>query len=223
MKQDEWFSRWRDGRIAFHRLEVNELLLQFWPKLEIKPNATIFVPFCGKSLDMIWFLRQGYSVIGIELSPIACKAFFVENGLKVTEYQSESFRIFESGKIKIFCGDYFELQAGMIGDISAVFDRGSLVALPKEMREKYVRHMHRLASNAKHLLITLEYNQNEMSGPPFSVSEQEIQSLYDEPHYRAERLLHENVDIPERFRARGMRALTESVYMIQAQAKNLDK
>jgi len=49
------------------------------------------------------------------------------------------------------------------------------------MRERYVRHLVIiLPPTTQILLITLEYPQTEMQGPPFSVSASEVEAFYRE-------------------------------------------
>lgn len=57
-----------------------------------------------------------------------------------------------------------------------------MVALPKETRIHYANHLYGLTNNAKQLLISFEYPEKTLNGPPFSVPESEINTLY-EPHY----------------------------------------
>ena len=44
-------------------------------------TCSVFVPLCGKSLDMVWLLEQGFSVTGCEISELAVQQFFTENSI----------------------------------------------------------------------------------------------------------------------------------------------
>ena len=44
-----------------------------------KSGCSIFVPLCGKTLDLIWLNEKGHTVMGCELSEVAAKQFFEEN------------------------------------------------------------------------------------------------------------------------------------------------
>ena len=74
MKPEFWLGRWQTGRTGFHQSEAEPLLLENFPKAGA--HGKVFVPLCGKSLDMVWLARQGYEVVGVELSPLACEGFF---------------------------------------------------------------------------------------------------------------------------------------------------
>jgi thiopurine S-methyltransferase len=63
--------------------------------------------------------------------------------------------------------------------VTAIYDRAALIALPKEMRSKYVDHLQKVLSPAVNiLLVTLEFDQE--TGPPFSVSADEVEALFGE-------------------------------------------
>ena len=215
MQHDFWHQRWEQNQIGFHTHAVNPHLQRFWPKLAVKPGSRVFVPLCGKSNDMLWLLAQGYQVVGAELSSLAVSAFFDENNLHPIVRQQGKFLINEIDGLQIFCGDFFELSAGELGIVDAVYDRASLVALPPEMRIDYVSHMAGLLeSEQKLLLLTFDYNQHEMQGPPFSVSSDEIEMLYRNwctidlltSEDALERELH--------FKERGLSTLHEQVYRL---------
>ncbi|MBI1175250.1 MAG: thiopurine S-methyltransferase [Sideroxydans sp.] len=215
MKKDFWLERWEREEIGFHQDEVNPHLARHWPTLSPAAGSTVFVPLCGKSLDMVWLHNHGHPVVGVELSPVAVESFFAENGYTPTTRETRDFRQFEAGGIRILCGDFFDLTAGDLKDVDAVFDRASLVALPPEMRQRYSNHLMEILPSRTHiLLITFEYDQAAMPGPPFSVSPEEVHALYRE---HAEIKLLEQVDILEatpRFKARGLDHLHENVFLL---------
>ncbi len=132
---------WRNDQTDFHQQQVNPLLTRFWPSLNLKKPGCIFVPLCGKSLDLIWLAQQGYNVVGVELSPVAAKAFFEENKLTPHKSKNGEFVVWESGQIKILCGDFFRLTLSDLGEIDVVYDRAALTALPESLRTHYVAHL----------------------------------------------------------------------------------
>ena len=121
-----WQQCWRDRSTDFHQKSVNAFLTRFWPGFELEPGSRVFVPLCGKSLDMIWLAAQGHEVIGVELSPIAARAFFSENRLRPVRRKVGNFTLWEHGKLSILCGDYFSLTQRDLGRIDAVYDRAGL-------------------------------------------------------------------------------------------------
>ena len=216
MEPNFWHQRWENNKIGFHLGQVNPYLVQYWPDLGLHAGSRVFVPLCGKSLDMLWLAEQGHDVIGVEISPIAVRAFFEDNQLKPKVTQQGAFEIWSVDQITILLGDYFELSPAQLGEVEAVYDRASLVALPQEMRPDYVDHLNALCPSVPRLLITLDYDQACMSGPPFAVSNDEVQELYQD---RTSLVLLEDSDVlaeNERFRQQGLDRLVEAVWRIGA-------
>lgn len=174
-----WQQCWRDRDTDFHQTTVNSSLIRFWPSLGLAPGDRIFVPLCGKSLDLLWLARQGHPVIGVELSPLAVRAFFKESRLQASRRKQGKFTLWQSGNIEILCGDLFDLCASDLGNIAAVFDRASLTALPEEIRVAYLAQLRRIipASSKILLLTTEEPDIGETQDQPFAVAD-EITSLY---------------------------------------------
>lgn len=214
MNPDFWLERWRLQEIGFHQDEINPYLKQYWHELYLSGEVLVFVPLCGKSRDMLWLHEQGHAVLGVELSDIAVQAFFAENGY-IPHSTEGKFTSSEADNMRILCGDIFDLCQNDMAGVKAVYDRASLVALPPEMHQRYARHMANiLPPSTQILLITFEYPQNEMQGPPFAVSENDVIALYRE-HAEVRRLgridvLSQNT----RFQQRGLSRLHESVYLL---------
>jgi thiopurine S-methyltransferase len=82
MKPEYWLKRWREGRTGWHNEAVLPLLMKYWPALEVPRGTRVLVPFCGKTLDMLWLAEQGLRVLGVEVSPLAIEQFFADNDLK---------------------------------------------------------------------------------------------------------------------------------------------
>ncbi|QEW06736.1 thiopurine S-methyltransferase [Nitrincola iocasae] len=179
MEHQFWNDRWELNQIGFHQEEINAYLESHWQELGLADNAPVFVPLCGKSLDMLWLREQGHAVLGIELSEMALKQFFSENQLPFTYQQKGDFVCFQTEQMRLLAGDFFNLTADDIAPIDAVYDRASLIALPPEMRVGYARHMARLLPEGAHiLLISLEYDDGTLKGPPFCVRQVEVQQLF---------------------------------------------
>lgn len=179
MKKEFWLERWERAEIGFHQDEINPYLLRYAQTLGLAQGGEVFVPLCGKSLDMVWLRQQGCTVLGVELSSIAVRDFFRENGLAPAHTNSGKFECCEAEGIRILCGDFFDLSKADMTNVNVVYDRASLVALPPEMRESYARHLAEVLPPAtKILLVTFDYPQAEMQGPPFAVSVNEVDALY---------------------------------------------
>lgn len=175
-----WLRRWQQQDTDdFHQSSVNRFLPRFWPSLNAAPNSRVFVPFCGKSLDMIWLAEQGHQVIGVELSPIAVRDFFRENRLPSRQQRAGRFTLWQHGKLSILCGDYFALTAANLGRIDTVYDRAALTALPGDLRKRYVTQLRKIvAPTADILLLTTEDAEaDETPSQIFGVAA-EIEALY---------------------------------------------
>lgn len=181
MEKSFWLKNWEENQIGFHMSAFNELLLAHIDKFNLKKESTIFVPLCGKSLDLIYFAKLGHRVIGLELSEKAVNAFFTENNLdfEIKTEGNYTHYVCKNLKIDIFQGDFFELKPEIIGPIDFIYDRASLIALPEEMRVRYGKVIEKITkANSQMLLITVEYDHPTLIGPPFSVKEEEVNKLY---------------------------------------------
>lgn len=178
MQPEFWHKRWALNQIGFHLGEVNPNLQRFWPELELEKHARVLVPLCGKSLDLVWLAGQGFQVLGVELSEKAVEDFFNEQQLVAKISQRGAFKAYSAESIELWCGDFFALTAQDVVECVGLYDRAALIALPPEMRERYTQHLTQILPGAcEGLLITLEYEQTQIDGPPFSVSDAEVQQL----------------------------------------------
>ncbi|WP_347988144.1 thiopurine S-methyltransferase [Methylomonas sp. AM2-LC] len=174
-----WLKFWLDQRTDFHQNNVNQLLIRFWPSFHTQPGSRVFIPLCGKSLDILWLAEQGYEVIGVELSPIAVKAFFRENHMQPSKRRMGKFTVWQQGKISILCGDYFALLPENLGVIDIVYDRAALTALPEDIRKHYVKHLRLIVPDAEQIfLLTAEDVEGTKEFSSNNEVDSEISSLY---------------------------------------------
>ena len=215
MQTEFWHDKWRTGKIGFHQATVDHCLREHWSTLNIAPGAEVFVPLCGKSLDLIWLLERGMSVVGVELSAIAIESFCMEHGIPAKRRTFNNFNVYETKTLRLFCGNFFALNREHVNSISAVFDRAALISWMPELRSKYVSHMSSLTdSGTQTLLITLEYPQSQMDGPPFSVGTSEVKTLYAQNHKVRELQRRDILSSEPRFGARGVTQLHEVCYQL---------
>lgn len=180
MEKPFWLERWEAGEIGFHQREVHPALPKYFSK---KPPCKIWVPLCGKSRDLLWLADRGHQVIGTECSEIACRSFFEEAGVSFKIEKHQSHEVYRSSQIEIWCGDHFDFPLERLEGLSGIYDRAALVALPPEMRRIYSQKLlaglsHVSTNNFTMLLITFEYDQSQVDGPPFSVESSEVQKLF---------------------------------------------
>lgn len=215
MDKEFWLQRWEQNQIGFHKDEINSHLKDFWTDVGLQGQGTVFVPLCGKSRDLLWLLAQGHRVIGVELSPLAIKAFFQENGLQPEVRDEGRFTSWRAGELVLLQGDFFDLDAGHLHECAAVYDRASLIALPPDMRARYAKHiLSILPADASMLLVTMEYPQEKVQGPPFSVHEEEVRALYESEFQVAKLFELDILDELPRIAASGVEYLTEKVYRL---------
>ncbi len=182
MDANFWHNRWQTNQTGWHELIINPLLIAHSPSLNVPPGGRVFVPFCGKSLDLGWFLAQGYAVAGAELSELAVTQLFAELGIEPTRSEVEKHKLFHGEKIDVFVGDLFDLSREILGPVDAVYDRAALVALPQAMRVQYTTHLKSLTAFAPQLVIGYEYDQTVVPGPPFSVTSDELHRHYGDSY-----------------------------------------
>ena len=208
-----WETRWQEDRIGFHLKEVNPYLIRFSDQLLHENPDRLFVPLCGKTLDLCWLTKKTKKVIGIELVSKAVRDFFAENTIDYLIQQDETLQKFSSKSIDIYLGDFFELNPEQTSSFKAIYDRASIVAIEKPERREYVDHLISFLDKAGRILLTtMEYNQNQMEGPPYSVPAEEIESLF--APLGSIKLLETSDILDDRFRNKGLNRLLEHVFLI---------
>lgn len=216
MHEAFWQERWARDQIGFHLDQVNPYLQRHWPTLELPAGARVLVPLCGKSLDLAWLAGQGYRVLGVELAEKAVQDFFAEQGLQPEITRQDAFKVYRAGTLELWCGDFFALRAEDVADCQALYDRAALIALPPQMRERYAAHLTAiLPSGCRGLLITLDYAQSQMDGPPFAVGDDEVQRHFAAA-WQVQTLQREDVLAGNwKFIRHELKALDELVYRLQ--------
>lgn len=178
MEKAFWMNSWElEGPYtSFHRKDIHPYLIKHLPPFSLE-GKSVFVPLCGKSIDMIYFSHFANRVIGVELVEKAVLQFFSENQLAYKRVGNR----FISGNITIFCCDLFTLTPNDLGPIDIVYDRASLVALPEPMRMRYLQTLEELTPiGALTFLNTVEYAPT-LPSPPFSISPHDVSSYF--PNY----------------------------------------
>lgn len=173
-----WHQKWENNEIAFHEGKANAHLVKFFGELSLAKGSRVFVPLCGKTVDIAWLLAGGYRVAGAELSELAVRQLFADLGVEPGILAAGKLTRFTAANIDIFVGDIFDLSAELLGPVDAVYDRAALVALPEQIRSRYTAHLMEITNKAPQLLITFEYDQALMEGPPFSIGSGEVYRHY---------------------------------------------
>lgn len=219
MQKDFWLKAWQEDRTGFHQKRFNTRLVKYWPRLDLTPGDEVFVPLAGKSLDMLYLLEQGLRVFGIELSQKAVEAFFDENALSYKrhetalghEYRGEG----AADGLRLLVGDFFALTAADLQGIVACYDRASLIAMNTDMRAAYAAQLGKvLAPGVQALLLTIDYDQSQMKGPPFAVSDALCRELLGAAFAIEEWECHSGDERLGNLKDRGLDTLTEYVYRL---------
>ena len=201
MTPEFWHKRWQEKRIGFNQSAVNPLLTEYIDHLDLAVGSRIFVPLCGKSIDMVWLAAQGYDVVGVELVETAVQEFFAEQNIQpivsqhventdIKCYQGQLVDGDEQRTITLWAADIFALTSTDLGTIDAIYDKAALIALPADMRPDYSEQIRKVSDNAPQLLITLNYDQSKKDGPPFSINNEQVQQYYGS-HYQICKLASE--------------------------------
>ena len=178
-KAEFWLDKWVTNEIGFHQAAVNTFLETYWPRLGVPAGGRVFVPLCGKSKDIVWLHDAGFSLVGVELSDVAAQAFFEENELHPEMDEVAGLKRYSANRFEYWVGDFFALNNNLIEPVDAVFDRASMIALAPGIRPRYVAHMRTLMSaRCQILLLTLGYDTNLVSPPPYIVERDEIMECY---------------------------------------------
>ena len=209
-----WHGKWASNRIGFHLEDVNPLLIEYWKKTNPNYEDKVLVPLCGKSEDLVWLASKHEDVQGVELSKIAVRAFFAEHFYTpmVTSINGQH-ELYQFDELSIYAGDFFTAP---VQSADIIYDRAALVALPEEMRAEYALRIKSLLNpGGRILLVTLDYVQEEMAGPPFSVTEQEVNRLFGE--YKITKLNRDEADEHHpKIAQKGLSRFAEEVYLIES-------
>ena len=182
---EDWNFRWKQNHIGFHLASVDPSLIKYEHVL-LGQNNRVFLPLCGKSKDLVYLADKGHDVRGCEFVEKAVKDFFSENGLgytrmvktldtgSINEYKATS------KQITIYQGDFFALSSHSVGKFDAIWDRASLTAIHPKRRSEYAKKiLDLLSANGKFLTNAFYMTGVQYSGPPYSVSLDDIKEMYE--------------------------------------------
>lgn len=214
----QWHSRWQSNQIGFHVDDVQPWLMSHWPLFMgtgVEAGGCVFVPLCGKTLDIEYFLTKGHEVIACELSEVAVQQLFEQLVMTPHITKWAGGVCYSGANITVYVGDVLAMGQQELSGVDYIYDRAALIALPKETRQLYMAQLQSLCPKAKQFIITLDYDQSLTQGPPYAVSEQEIHEHYA-ANFTVKRIIHENIIEDEpRFKKRGLLSLHESLYWLE--------
>lgn len=209
-----WLERWQLGQTGFHLETVHPLLERHWPRAVGQDKGPVLVPLSGKSLDLRYLNERGHPVTGIELSGIAIRQFFELLGETPKPQPLAIGRLYQTDHLNLLEADFFDLERQHLGEVAFVYDRAALIAMSPSQQGAYAEQLLRLSLPAPVFLITLDYAPNAMTGPPFPVSPERLESLFG-LHYEIRCLEQsEVIDANPSLRARGLSRLTEAAWWL---------
>ncbi|MDX1673111.1 MAG: thiopurine S-methyltransferase [Balneolaceae bacterium] len=180
METSFWEKRWQEGRTGWHLDRVYPPLKKFWPLFGLNSTCRVFVPLCGKSLDLLWLHDRGCHVVGNEVAKKAVEQFFRESGRQAATETVSSFTLYRSDEIEIWQGDFFDLHPELFDPFDLIHDRAGLIALPRNRREEYAKKLIEISDQQTSIFLNaFEYDQQEMEGPPYAVFTEEIEALFN--------------------------------------------
>jgi len=210
--QELWHNKWASNQIGFHLDDVNPLLIKYWPQLSPSRGQSVLVPLCGKSEDLVWLAQKHDEVHGVELSDIAVRSFFSEHLYTplVTPLDNHH-TLYQFDELSLYVGDFFTAP---LQPVELVYDRAAMIALPAGIRPIYADRIRSLLkTNGRMLLVTLDYPQEEMTGPPFSVPEQEVRELFS--GMKLTKLYRDDADEAHPRIKKGLSRFAEEVWLVE--------
>ena len=247
MTHEFWHNAWKSGKTGWRQQRVNTRLVHYWPgilanyragnaqfdsaclaaaEVALPATETVFVPLCGDSPDLAWLHDSGHPVVGSELDESAIRKFFTDRNIAFEVEVLSNMQVFRSLNVNpgysLVCGDFFALEPVHLGGATLVYDRAATVALPADLRPVYAKQMATLVpADSDVLLLSFVYDQSKMDGPPFSVSEREVEANYG-GYFSIERLGGASgPDIVGNLKDRGLDSLEEIVFRLRRNARTM--
>lgn len=229
MELDFWHDKWTKNEIGFHLDAPHPWLVNSAADLGITHKQTVFVPLCGKTHDIDFLLQQGCNVVANELSELAVQSLFDRLQLNpdISEWLTSNStatasltgKRYQAGALTVYVGDFFKLtyqdiQSVNEDEVHWIYDRAALVALPFAMRQQYSQALFKLCPQAKQILMTLDYDQTQMAGPPFSVSLDEVNDHYSATYEIEIKHQQDIIEKEPRFKQRGLTAFNQRLYCL---------
>lgn len=182
-KIDFWSDMWNQaGNPRWHQSDFDSNLQRITGL-----KGRVFLPLCGGTRDLMWFNKQPLvtEVIGTEACIQGIKQFEIEQGIKFEVKEVGEFKVYVFEKIQIFLGNHFSKElVTLFSDekFDLIFDRASLIAITKEMREEYKARMIKwLKPGGLYYLQTFNYDEKlRPNMPPRPFDKSTVESLYSD-------------------------------------------
>ena len=146
-------------------------------------GISILVTWCGKSVDLPWLCQEGYNVVGVELSEIAVKEMFKENGIPCTIAKKGEFFVYQASdrKLKILVGNFYKLTPEISGMFEAVWDNNAFGASERQDRNAYQEVLGLLLRpKGRVLLACFEFGDQNYEHVPYSISPAHLKDVFQD-------------------------------------------
>lgn len=204
-----WKECWNTPNVAFHNPNLNELFIKYHDKMLTRPGMRIFVPLCGKAVEMKWLVDQGHKVVGLEAAPVPCKAFFEENNIpyEIHEMKGIHGEKYESldHNVVIYCCDFFLFSKDVCGEIDGIWDSGGLNSMDVEDRDKYIHRIRSLMGKGCVNLTEFVNFDKSIVDITWSMTKEELEREFGEG-FTVEDITQ--MDAPKRLKDQGCDSLT---------------
>lgn len=182
VSHSEWHDRWKNNNTRWHSKTVHVDLVKY-EEILLQNKGKIFLPLCGKSVDLKYLAQKGHDVVGLELSGKAIVEFFEENCVAFSEKRHPKFpfNVYQAKDLSIiiYQRDIFQANKEMLGLFDAVWDRASFVAINIPERLKYIKIISSvLKENGRLLLNVFTYDGSVYGGPPHTINGGLITELF---------------------------------------------
>ncbi|KAL7644768.1 UNVERIFIED_CONTAM: hypothetical protein RMT77_004581 [Armadillidium vulgare] len=178
-----WEKLWSTKLTPFHQKEVCPFLLKNSSNLNFASPKRVFIPLCGKALELKWFYDRGFEVVGVELISIPVEEFFKEQNLSFKIRELPWAKVYESSdqRIKIYVADIFSVEPEEVGKFDVIWARADYTIVKIAEREKYSKLMKQLCKEKfVYFLCTLQFEVpiGRHDTPPRPLSHEETRIFY---------------------------------------------
>ncbi len=176
MEQIFWENMWEKLDAPFRQSPCPVLLALLQQYTDVK---NILVPLCGVNYDLIWLAQQGFNVTGIDFSTHTIDKFATFYNTPLQQIQPHQYHYQSAGQFTLHVSDFMIFNTTK--SYQLIYDMGGLVALPAVMRKAYVAHLLKFLSPTTRCAILTKNDIANDSGPPFHITQHEINSLFNIP------------------------------------------
>eukprot|EP00105_Crassostrea_gigas_P027472 XP_011448827.1 PREDICTED: probable thiopurine S-methyltransferase [Crassostrea gigas] len=200
---ETWKEYWKTPDVWFNKPDLNELFINYHQRMLTRSGMRIFVPLCGKAVEMKWLLDHGHKVVGVEGAPVPCKTFFEENCISydvkdMAGIPGEKYESLDHNMVIYSC-DFFRFTADICGEFDGIWDSGGLNSMAVEDREAYIHVIRRLMGKGC-VNLTIFINLDNSMTYEKSMTKEELEKAFGEGFIVED---VKEIEAPERFKSIG--------------------